>query len=105
MRTVQYRNQLDQVTYLRVQFELDNGRVQKFTVQLECLIVKQWTPVVRYDTANGFAHMDILHPFNPAQKMQVNVRDYNDALTLAMDDLTKNHIMYRRRYQQWLRNR
>ena len=74
-------------------------------MQLECLFGGEWIPVVRYDTAHGFAHMDILHPYDPAQKVSIDTYDNNEALTLAMQDLTINRTKYRRRYQQWLRNR
>ena len=105
MRTVQFRNQLDQESALGVRFELESGQVQKFTVQLEYLIGGQWAPVVRYDTAHGFAHMDIMHPYDSAQKVPVETRDNNEALTLAVEDLTNNRTKYRRRYLQWLQNR
>ena len=36
------------------------GRIVFFRVQLETLVGKTWMPVVRYDTAHGFAHRDLL---------------------------------------------
>jgi len=92
---------------LRVRFELEHGRVVGFTVQLECRFGDndQWVPVVRYDTAHGFAHCDRLHPYDPAVKTEMTSRDYHEALTLAMDDLADNWESYRRRYEEWLRQR
>jgi hypothetical protein len=72
-------------------------------VQLECFINDYWTPVIRYDTAHGFAHCDRLHPYEPAAKTQMQTQDYNDALTIALTDLSENWLAYRRRYEQWLR--
>ncbi len=64
-----------------------------------------WLPVVRYDTAHGFAHCDRLYPYDPAVKTEMTSRDYNEALTLAMEDLANNWVSYRRRYGEWLRQR
>jgi hypothetical protein len=47
----------DDVRY-RVWFEVDKGQVLKFLVQLEIREQGKWNPVVRYDTAHGFAHRD-----------------------------------------------
>lgn len=57
MRTVEFRRRFDDENAARVRFELDRNRVIEFVVQLECLLNDQWTPIVRYDTAHGFAHV------------------------------------------------
>jgi len=69
--------------------------------KIECLIDGEWTPVIRYDTAHGFAHMDKLHPSQPAEKIELETQDYNKALTVAMDDLSKNWMVYHKRYIRW----
>lgn len=104
MRLVEFRRYLDDTNALRVGFELDRGKVNKFMVQLECQFAKDstWIPVMRYDTAHGFAHCDQLHPYDEATKITTPTQDYNEALTLAMDDLVKNWLAYRRRYETWL---
>ncbi|HLC15676.1 MAG TPA: hypothetical protein VJL89_05565, partial [Thermodesulfovibrionia bacterium] len=63
MRHVEFRKLLDEDNALRVRFEIDKGRVSQFVVQLECTFDDEWIPVVRYDTAHGFAHCDKLHPY------------------------------------------
>lgn len=103
MRTVEFRHLLDESNALRVRFELDQGTVLKFMVQLECLFDEEWTAVVRYDTAHHFAHCDRLHPYEAAQKTRMATQDYNEALTLAMADLTENGDSYRRRFEEWLK--
>jgi len=107
MRLVEFRRYLADDTALRASFELEHGRVVGFTVQLECRFGDddEWVPVVRYDTAHGFAHCDRLHPYNPAVKTETTSRDYNEALTLAMEDLANKWESYRRRYEEWLRQR
>jgi hypothetical protein len=63
MRFVEFHRYLNDDNALRVEFELEHGQVLKFVVQLECRFGAsgELTPVVRYDTAHGFAHCDRLH--------------------------------------------
>ncbi len=104
MRTVEFRRLLDFDNALRVMFETERGEILRFVVQLECQFVEnsEWTPVVRYDTAHGYAHRDVMHPTQREEKMEITVQDYNKALTIAMEDIVENRYEYRRRYEQWL---
>ena len=46
---------------IRVHFVTERGRVtQILVVQYEALINDKWYPVVRYDSAHGFFHRDLL---------------------------------------------
>ena len=85
-------------------FETERGQILRFVVQLECQFVEdgEWLPVVRYDTAHGYAHRDIMHPTKEEEKAEMSVQNYNDALTLAMDDVVEKRYDYRRRYEEWL---
>lgn len=74
---------------VRVRLELERNRVVKFVVQLECCFGEMWHPVVRCDTAHGFAHRDVLYPSGQVEKTELLVRDYNDALTFALRDLSQ----------------
>lgn len=103
MRTVEFRNVLDDKNAMRVHFELERDRVLRFTVQLECRFNGDWIPVVRYDTAHGFAHLDVLVPSGTERKTELGVEDHNEALTFAIGDLRDNWEQYRRRYEQWLK--
>ena len=107
MRIVEFHQFLNDDNALRVQFELEHGRVLKFAVQLECRFAERgaFTPVVRYDTAHGFTHCDRLHPYGKSSKMTMATQDYNHALTFAMDDLVKRWSAYRRRFEEWLRKK
>lgn len=102
MRTVEFRRLLDDGNAIRVRFELERGQVLRFVVQLECRLEGEWYPVLRYDTAHGFAHCDLLHPSGKTEKIEMATRDYNEALTFAIEDLAENWEKYRRRYEQWL---
>ncbi len=106
MRLVEFYRFLNDNNALRVRFEVEDGQVLKFVVQLECRFDdKTLTPVIRYDTAHGFAHCDKLHPYEPSTKIEMETKDYNEALNVAMDDLVDNWNQYRRRYEEWLKQK
>lgn len=107
MRLVEFHRYLDDSNSLRVAFELEHGQVLRFIVQLECRFAgdDQFKPVTRYDTAHGFAHCDVLHPYDKTAKTTMTAQDYNEALTFAIDDLVRNWRAYRRRYEKWLRQK
>lgn len=100
MRVVEFRRLLDDENATRVHFDVERGRVLRFLVQLECLIENEWHPVVRYDTAHGFAHRDLMHPAGDTEKIEMAVGDYNEALTFAISDLSENWETYRGRYER-----
>lgn len=105
MRLVAYIHAFDDNNILRIRFELDRGRVLSFVVQLECYFEDNgWLPVIRYDTAHGFAHRDKIHPQKETEKTEIPVRDYEEGLNYAADDLKVNWREYRRRYEEWLEN-
>jgi acyl-CoA thioesterase FadM len=105
MRLVEFHRPLDYDNALRVRFEVEHGQVLRFVVKLECRFNsdEDWTPVVRYDTAHGFAHCDRLHPYQEPEKIPMATIDYyNEALNFAMSDLANNWVEYRKRYEKWL---
>jgi hypothetical protein len=103
VRTVEFRRLLSGEDALRVRFDLEQGKVTKFVVQLECLFADRWTAVIRYDTAHGFAHCDRLHPYELTTKFRIETSNYNEALTFAVDDLSFHWKDYRERYELWLK--
>jgi len=98
---------LSEDTTLRAEFEIEHGRVIKFMVQLECRFTEgdEWSPVVRYDTAHGFAHCDKIHPYKETTKIEMKTSDYNEALNTAMKDVVENWADYRRSYEEWLKQK
>lgn len=76
------------------------GQVIEFLVHYELRIAGDWFPVVRYDTAHGFAHKDVLHPTRKADKEVLPFTDYNLALLYAENDLRKNWEKYREVFLQ-----
>lgn len=73
----------------------EKGRVLEFTVQYETKLKGHWVPVVRYDTAHGHAHQHILHADGSEDKRHMEIDDYNEALTIAEDDLRRNWQLYK----------
>jgi hypothetical protein len=104
MREVKYLRFLDDENILRVRFQLERGLIVSFVVQLECNLEAQaWTPIIRYDTAHGFAHRDKMHPYRDTEKTEIHVRNFKEGLTFSITDLENNWRYYRRRYEEWLK--
>ncbi len=95
---------LERDALLRVRFTRDRGQITSFVVQLECRLNAHWYPVMRYDTAHGFAHCDILKPNGTQEKRPLHVSDFNDALTYAQKDLRRNRHRYCDRFKEWLKH-
>lgn len=104
-RHIKFRRILDENIAMRVRFSITRGEVEGFVVQLESFLNEKWRPIVRYDTAHGFTHQDVLHPFDETQKIELESQDFNEALTFAIQDLSENWDFYVRRYQKWLKQR
>lgn len=83
---------------LRHRHAQERGRVLAFVVQLELWWRGSWYPVVRYDTAHGFAHRDLIHPDGRVDKMLLGLVDWNQALTIALEDVKVNWPWYRERF-------
>lgn len=69
-----------------------------FSVQYEILYQGTWLPVVRYDTAHGYAHKDLIKPDGTQEKIFLGSADFNEALTLADKDIDENWARYRERF-------
>ena len=77
--------------------------MQKVLCQHESLIGDCWTPIVRYDSAHGFFHKDILYRDGTKEKRALNYVDLDSAFKYAVDDLRSNWESYLDRYntQKW----
>jgi len=94
-----FRFLLERDVALRVRFTRERGRVIAFVVQLECWIADRWYPVIRYDTAHGFAHCDVLRPDGSQRKYAIPIGDFNEALTYAQNDIRTNFRHYCMRFK------
>lgn len=71
------------------------NNIIEFIVQYELKIRNEWYPVVRYDTAHGFAHKDILYYKGESRKEILPFDDFNLVLTFAEKDLKDNWQKYK----------
>ena len=71
------------------------NRIIQFSIQLEIFFGNEWSPVVRYDTAHGVAHKDLIHGDGRVDKIPIFSLDYTDTLTFAEADLISNWHLYR----------
>ena len=75
------------------------GRIIKFVVQLEVKTGDVWKEVIRYDCAHGYAHKDCYNDKGQFSKINLYI-DYEDALSLADDDINDNWEIYREKFQR-----
>jgi len=77
---------------------VEKGKVTGFVVQYEIFFEEKWVPVVRYDTAHGYAHKDLINPDGSIKKIFMGLADFNEALTLADKDINENWERYKNKY-------
>ncbi|MDP9356047.1 MAG: hypothetical protein M3R02_12345 [Chloroflexota bacterium] len=84
---------------LRVRITIDRGEVTAFVIQYEAWIEGAHRPVVRYDTAHGKAHRDMLDwngsTIDKVWAWEGADLSYNEALDSAASDLINNWAAYR----------
>jgi hypothetical protein len=73
------------------------GRVVEFVVQLEVEARDAWKPVIRYDTAHGYAHIDRYNLRGRSKKDRLAL-SFGEALTRAERDIKQNWSVYRERF-------
>ena len=75
----------------------DKGKVIDFVVQLEVKICGAWMPVIRYDCAYDFAHVDRYNRNGETLKEELHL-SYAESLTLADEDINLNWDSYKERF-------
>lgn len=76
----------------------EKSKVSGFVIQYEIFLEGKWMPVVRYDTAHGYVHRDLINPDGSKEKIFMGLTDLNEALTLADKDINENWERYKERY-------
>jgi len=76
----------------------EKGKVLGFVAQYETRVKDKWMPVVRYDTAHGFAHKDLIDPDGSKEKILIGMVDLSEALTFADKDINENWERYKDRF-------
>ena len=86
---------LDDLTFVHVEFLTVRGRVVSFVVRLMRETGDRWINVVRYDTAHGVPHRDVLDKSGRIlRKDWLAGMTFEEALTHAKDDLLQNYERY-----------
>ena len=76
----------------------ENGRIVAFVIQYEVWLDGKWHPVLRYDTAHGYPHRDILHPDGTQTKEHFSQYTNAEVLTIGQRDIVENWLTYRVAY-------
>lgn len=84
-------------TRIRHYHRTQRRKVIEFVVQLEVEVRGSWKPVVRYDNAHGFAHIDRYNLKGRTKKEEVRL-SFSEALTRAERDIKQNWSIYRERF-------
>lgn len=80
------------------------GKVINFSVELEVQYKDKWYPIIRYDTAHGFAHRDFIYPDGKIEKTPLFLQNYSEALTFSEEDLKNNWGLYREKFLKEAQN-
>ena len=75
----------------------ERGTVVDFVVQLEVNVGGIWQPVIRYDCAHDFSHIDRYNIHGEQEKETLQL-SYAESLTLADDDIDLNWETYKTRF-------
>ncbi len=103
MKIVEYVTQLGSDGRRRTRHVRIDNRIIEFVVQYEIQIENKWYPVIRYDTAHGFAHKDKMSYSGEVTKEELPFSEYNLALTYAEKDLKDNWKVYRENFLKEMR--
>lgn len=79
---------------VRVRIWTENGKVVDFVVQLETFFKGEWKAVVRYNTAHGFPHKDLIYPDGTEIKEDLPRLELSKIVVIAIKDLRENYKLY-----------
>ncbi len=96
-REVRYEILRAEDTRERHYHRTERGRVVAYAVQLEVFTEGEWHPVIRYDCAHGYAHVDRYNIHGETRKEEI-LLTLAEALTAAEEDLEQNWKAYRERF-------
>lgn len=75
----------------------ERGRVVNFVVQLEVKVKGEWKPVIRYDCAHDFAHIDRYNIRGEREKEEIHL-PYAESLTMADEDININWELHKEKF-------
>jgi hypothetical protein len=83
----------------------EGTQITEFAIQYEAEIDNVWREIVRYDTAHGSPHRDLLHPDGSETKEGFEFYSNAQVLTIGQDDIRKNWLHYRQQYEREMRGK
>lgn len=78
----------------------EKGAIVEFRIQYEAFIADHWHPIVRYDSAHGQPHRDVLHPDGSETKEWYAGYRNAEVLSIGQRDIAANWSAYRARYER-----
>jgi len=95
MPSKHYTIWLNESTYIVVDFESVQGEITSFVVRLGHIRDGLDRDVARYDTSHGRPHRDVVLPAGRLwQKTWMGESEFDNAMTLAINDFKRNHEEY-----------
>lgn len=88
---------------LRTRIVTQKGEITDLMIQYEARIKDEWHPIVRYDTAHGFPHRDVLYPNGKIDKYALDFPNLEMVLQFAEQDLQDRWQWYKEKYRKRLR--
>ncbi|MBI5216888.1 MAG: hypothetical protein HY960_14135 [Ignavibacteriae bacterium] len=97
-----YRVILDEENSIFVYFETIQGTLTSFVVKFITIIDDEEVEILRFDSAHGMPHIDILGPDSETkQKIWLSSMSNEDALNYAKKNIKEHYQQYRERFIQW----
>ena len=84
---------------------LERGKITEFSIQYEMETDGVWRAVVRYDTAHGRPHKDVLHPDGSETKEEFPHYTFAEVLALGQNDIRRHWKKYRDQYEREMRRK
>ena len=98
MKEIEFIRWLSLYDRSRQRLTSEEGRILSFVVQYEAYIEEGWCAIVRYDTAHGYFHRDMMYPDGCTRKKRLSGVSYAEAFTQAELDIKMNWRRYRETY-------
>lgn len=101
-----YRHDLTgrETDFLRVRMRIERGILVRYTAQYETVSEGRVYAVVRFDTAHGRPHRDVLNRSGRViHKRWLPAKAYDEALADATDDIKANWPAYRAAFERMTR--
>ena len=99
-----YKIELTDSIEIHVYFETVGGYIVNFAVKLILKYEDKLCEIVRFDSAHGCPHKDILNIHGMIKrKIWYEFLDNKQALDMAIKDIKDNYELYVRRFIEWLK--